>query len=57
MAMAIHSVQRAASAPLKDRRVLVVEDDWFIADAVADLLAKEGAAVFGPAATVRKARS
>jgi CheY-like chemotaxis protein len=49
--MASQSVQRVAS-PLKDRRILVVEDDWFIADAVADLLAKEGADVFGPAATV-----
>src|SRR5918992_5132595 len=46
------SVQRAASPPLKDRRILVVEDDWFIANAVADLLAKEGATVFGPASTV-----
>jgi CheY-like chemotaxis protein len=39
-------------APLQDRRILVVEDDWFMADAMADLLTKEGATVFGPAATV-----
>jgi DNA-binding response OmpR family regulator len=45
--MAFHSIQGAAS-----RRILVVEDDWFIADAVANLLAQEGADVFGPAATV-----
>jgi DNA-binding response OmpR family regulator len=42
----------ASSASLKDRRILVVEDDWFIADAVAGLLTKEGATVFGPAGTV-----
>src|ERR671922_2509778 len=45
-------VQLASSASLKDRRILVVEDDWFIADAVAGLLTKEGATVFGPATTV-----
>jgi DNA-binding NtrC family response regulator len=50
--MVSHSVQRSGGSPLKDRRILVVEDDWFIADALADLLTKEGAAVFGPAATV-----
>jgi CheY-like chemotaxis protein len=50
--MAVHVVQRAARPRLKDRRILVVEDDWFIADAMANLLAKEGAYVFGPAATV-----
>jgi DNA-binding response OmpR family regulator len=37
---------------LQGRRVLVVEDDWFIADAMASLLQAEGADVFGPAATV-----
>jgi DNA-binding response OmpR family regulator len=52
--MAFRSVQGAASPPLKDRRILVVEDDCFIANAVADLLAKEGADVFGPAATVEE---
>ena len=49
--MALYSIQNAARPPLKDRRILVVEDDWFIADAVAELLAKEGADVLGPAAT------
>jgi DNA-binding NtrC family response regulator len=52
VAMAFDSIQRAASPPLKDRRILVVEDDWSIADAMAELLSKEGADVFGPAATV-----
>jgi DNA-binding NtrC family response regulator len=50
--MALDRILRAASRPLEDRRVLVVEDDWFTADAVAHLLATEGADVFGPAATV-----
>jgi CheY-like chemotaxis protein len=50
--MASDSIQNAARPPLKDRRILVVEDNWFVANALADLLAKEGANVFGPAATV-----
>jgi DNA-binding NtrC family response regulator len=50
--MAIQRAEPASSPRLKDRRILVVEDDWFIADAVADLLTKEGATVFGPAATL-----
>jgi CheY-like chemotaxis protein len=37
---------------LQHRRILVVEDDWFIADAMASLLEAEGADVFGPAGTV-----
>jgi DNA-binding response OmpR family regulator len=37
---------------LEGRRILVAEDDWFIADAMAGLLETQGAAVFGPAATV-----
>jgi CheY-like chemotaxis protein len=32
--------------------VLVVEDNWFIADAMASLLETEGADILGPAATV-----
>jgi CheY-like chemotaxis protein len=40
------------SSGLKARRILVVEDDWFIADAMAGLLEGEGADVFGPAGTV-----
>jgi CheY-like chemotaxis protein len=50
--MAFQGVQPASSPPLKDRRILVVEDDWFIADAVTGLLAQQGADVFGPAGTV-----
>jgi DNA-binding response OmpR family regulator len=58
--MESHNTERAAGVrtgartPLRDRRILVVEDDWFIADAVTGLLAKEGADVFGPAATLEE---
>jgi DNA-binding response OmpR family regulator len=37
---------------LKGRRVLVVEDDWIIAGAMASLLEAEGADVVGAAATL-----
>jgi CheY-like chemotaxis protein len=53
--MGLPSGQREAtqgSRGLKGRRILVAEDDWFIADAMAGLLETEGAAVFGPASTV-----
>jgi len=53
--MGLPSGQRAAtrdSRRLNGRRILVAEDDWFIADAMAGLLETQGAAVFGPAATV-----
>jgi DNA-binding NtrC family response regulator len=53
--MGLPGGQRAATRGprgLKGRRILVAEDDWFIADAMAGLLETQGAAVFGPAATV-----
>jgi DNA-binding NarL/FixJ family response regulator len=50
--MGSHSVQKSASLPLKDRRVLVLADGQFVAEGLADLLAQEGADVFGPATTV-----
>ena len=50
--MAPNRAQPVSSPSLKDRRILVVEDDWFIADAVAGLLTEEGATVFGPAGTL-----
>lgn len=40
---------------LSGRRVLLIEDDWFIADALASLLSAEGIEVIGPAATVADA--
>jgi CheY-like chemotaxis protein len=54
--MVSHSTRKVgARPPLKHRRILVVEDDWLIAETVAGMLAKEGADVFGPAATVAEA--
>jgi CheY-like chemotaxis protein len=47
-----HRAATRGSRGLTGRRILVAEDDWFIADAMAGLLETEGAAVFGPAATV-----
>jgi DNA-binding NtrC family response regulator len=46
---------RLASRGLDGRRILVIEDDWYIADAMAVLLEKEGAVVIGPVATVAEA--
>jgi DNA-binding NtrC family response regulator len=46
---------RVGSRGLQDRRILVVEDDWYIADAMATLLEKAGAVVIGPVATVAEA--
>jgi DNA-binding NtrC family response regulator len=43
---------RQGSRGFAGRRILVVEDDWYIADAVVELLEHEGAVVVGPAATV-----
>jgi DNA-binding NtrC family response regulator len=43
------------SRGLDGRRVLVIEDDWYIADAMALLLENEGAVVIGPVATVAEA--
>ncbi|WP_334656926.1 response regulator [Sphingomonas panaciterrae] len=40
---------------LRDRRVLVVEDEYFIADAMQRGLKKEGAIVLGPAPSVAEA--
>jgi DNA-binding response OmpR family regulator len=50
--MGLQTGQGAASRGLQGRRILVAEDDWFIADAMAGLLESQGASVFGPAATV-----
>lgn len=42
-------------ARLTGKRILVVEDDWFIANYVADALAGAGAAPVGPVATAEGA--
>jgi len=38
--------------PLKNMRILVVEDDYLVATAIADELTSRGAMVIGPVATV-----
>lgn len=40
---------------LRDRRILVVEDEYLIADHMQGALEDEGAVVIGPAASVREA--
>lgn len=40
-----------AGTELAGRRVLIVEDDWFIADYVADALGDAGATLLGPVAS------
>ena len=37
---------------LRGKRILVAEDEYFIADAVVEMLEEEGAVVVGPVATV-----
>jgi DNA-binding response OmpR family regulator len=44
-----------AEAALEQRRILVVEDEYFIADDIATALRKAGACVIGPLATVAEA--
>jgi DNA-binding NtrC family response regulator len=46
---------RLGSRGLGGRRILVIEDDWYIADAMALLLENEGAVVIGPVANVAEA--
>ena len=48
--------QTAASA-LAGLRVMVVEDEYFLADDIARVLAREGAEVLGPVPTVDRARA
>jgi CheY-like chemotaxis protein len=43
--------------PLADCRVLVVEDEYFIADDIGELLTQQGVTVMGPVGTLREARS
>jgi DNA-binding NtrC family response regulator len=52
-AMGSHIGEESARLGLDGRRILVVEDDWYIADAMAALLEQEG----GPVATVAEASS
>lgn len=45
-----------APSELEGKRVLVVEDEWFIADEMRDALERCGATVVGPAPDVEAAR-
>ena len=45
----------AAAARLDGRRILVAEDEYDIADAIAEALAEAGAEVLGPVPTVARA--
>jgi DNA-binding NtrC family response regulator len=55
--MGAYNGEASARIGLEGRRILVIEDDWYIADALAILLEKEGAVVIGPVATVAEAAS
>ena len=43
------------TAPLKDRRILVVEDDYLVAQILIDLLEDAGAQVIGPVGWIEEA--
>ena len=49
--------QQEPKRTLKGTRVLLIEDEYFIADDVQRILTAAGAEVVGPIATVRKAHS
>jgi DNA-binding NarL/FixJ family response regulator len=53
----MHESSTAATrhAQLAGKRILVIEDDWFIAYALSGLLRAQGSEVVGPAATVQEA--
>lgn len=54
----MQATTRSAPHPtptLEGLRVLVVEDDWILADDMARLLSREGAAVVGPVGSVEAA--
>ena len=44
-----------SEAPLIRRRILIVEDDWVVAEETARTLSRLGAVVVGPAATLAEA--
>jgi len=44
-----------ASAPLRDRRILIVEDEYLIAMSLQDRLESAGSVVLGPVPSVEKA--
>lgn len=53
--MALWGIETDQARPLKGARVLVVEDEYFIADDLKRILEKAGARVSGPVATLKSA--
>jgi CheY-like chemotaxis protein len=51
------SLQPASSGPLSGRRVLVIEDEYFLADDIARALQELGARVVGPVGALEEAAS
>lgn len=49
--------QQLGAGALAGRRVLVVEDDWLVANETAQLLQSVGAVIVGPAPDVERARA
>jgi DNA-binding response OmpR family regulator len=52
----IAAIAPAEHAPLAGRRVLIIEDEYFIADDITRAIASLGADVIGPVADVEEAR-
>jgi CheY-like chemotaxis protein len=52
----IAAIASAVSAPLSGRRVLVIEDEYFIADDMTRALASLGAEVIGPIGEIKEAQ-
>lgn len=48
-------VKFLVSSELGGRRILVVEDEWLLADAISDAVREAGGVVLGPVASVREA--
>jgi CheY-like chemotaxis protein len=49
--------QADSASPLRGARILIVEDEYYLADDLAAALAGAGAEVLGPAATLEEAQS
>lgn len=56
MSVTYKAVPKDSLAPLAGRRVLVIEDEYFIADDIARALASRGAEVVGPLADLADAK-
>jgi CheY-like chemotaxis protein len=49
------TAQRSDGEALSGRRILVVEDEWLVADDISEALVRAGATVIGPVASVGEA--